>query len=226
MESQKKAYENGWKAQIKPQRVDYFQSDLGLPIQIINDEHIYREDFQVKNQNGEIIVGSFYYPQKYQKRARNLNDSSYQFDRLKSSLPGGNSNNEENICKVDCSDLPVLIYLHSHSGSRIEGRDLLNHFCPKFGVCLFDLSGCGMSEGNYVTLGIKEQLDLIAIIKWLNERKVYDIALWGRSMGAATAQQFTYSSANYIRCQVQDSPYGKVTDMVKDTEYHIIKSTT
>eukprot|EP01033_Poteriospumella_lacustris_P013378 gene13378-9579_t len=45
-----------------------------------------------------------------------------------------------------------------------------------------------MSEGEYVTLGAFEKDDLAAAIEYLrNSQKTSTIALWGRSMGAATA---------------------------------------
>jgi pimeloyl-ACP methyl ester carboxylesterase len=119
--------------------------------------------------------------------------------------------------KINAPDLPTLIYLHSHSGCRTEGAHLVDLFAPDFGVCLFDFSGCGKSEGQYVTLGIKEQDDLIAVIQWLKERQITNIALWGRSMGAATALNFTYNSNNAIKCLILDSPFTKVAEMVRDT---------
>ena len=54
--------------------------------------------------------------------------------------------------------------------------------------CCFDFSGCGISDGEYISLGIHESDDLEAVIKFLrNSGKVSDIGLWGRSMGAVTA---------------------------------------
>jgi alpha/beta superfamily hydrolase len=54
-------------------------------------------------------------------------------------------------------------------------------------VVLFDFSGSGMSEGEYVTLGVRESQDLEDIIEVLyGEGKISDFALWGRSMGAVT----------------------------------------
>lgn len=44
-----------------------------------------------------------------------------------------------------------------------------------------------MSEGEYVTLGVRESQDLEDIIEVLyGEGKISDFALWGRSMGAVT----------------------------------------
>jgi alpha/beta superfamily hydrolase len=52
----------------------------------------------------------------------------------------------------------------------------------------FDFAGCGMSEGEYISLGWYEREDLSLIIDYLRaNRRVSAIGLWGRSMGAVTA---------------------------------------
>ena len=44
--------------------------------------------------------------------------------------------------------------------------------------CCFDFSGCGISDGEYISLGIHESDDLEAVIKFLrNSGKVSDIGL-------------------------------------------------
>ena len=49
------------------------------------------------------------------------------------------------------NNIPTIIYLHSQSGSRMEGLFLLD-FCAKnkYAQCVFDFLGCGLSEGEYV----------------------------------------------------------------------------
>lgn len=52
----------------------------------------------------------------------------------------------------------------------------------------FDFSGCGLSEGEYISLGVHESDDLEVVVNYLrNSGKVSQIGLWGRSMGAVTA---------------------------------------
>lgn len=97
----------------------------------------------------------------------------------------------KNRCSIfstsERENLPVIIYAHTFSGNRIEGRFLFEYFFPRFSICLFDFHGCGNAEGDYVTLGMKEQFDLEGIIikvqEVLNPPRIY---LWGRSMGAVT----------------------------------------
>lgn len=62
---------------------------------------------------------------------------------------------------------PMLVYLHSHSANRIEGLQLIDHLLPDFNLCLFDFSGCGHSEGPYVTLGPKEAEEIRALLECL-----------------------------------------------------------
>lgn len=54
---------------------------------------------------------------------------------------------------------------------------------------MFDCSGSGVSDGDYVTLGVRESEDLEAVVEHLRSAHgVKEIALWGRSMGAVTGK--------------------------------------
>lgn len=49
------------------------------------------------------------------------------------------------------------------------------------GLFCFDFSGSGLSEGEYITLGINESHDLECVVNYLvSLGKVSNIALWGR----------------------------------------------
>ena len=77
-------------------------------------------------------------------------------------------------------------------------------------LCTFDFSGCGKSEGDWVTLGFKEKLDLKSVIEYLNEHKrVSSIGLWGRSMGAVTSVLYMAQEDNIgtYNCAVLDSGF-------------------
>lgn len=63
---------------------------------------------------------------------------------------------------VECNNMKTcVIYLHSQSGNRIEGL-FLREYCASnnYYLLLFDFSGCGLSEGDYVSLGHHEKDDL------------------------------------------------------------------
>lgn len=65
------------------------------------------------------------------------------------------------------NDKPMVIYLHSHSANRLEGTHLIHQVLPDFNLCIFDVSGSGHSEGEYVTLGPKESEDLRYLLQAL-----------------------------------------------------------
>lgn len=111
--------------------------------------------------------------------------------------------------KVNPSSFCV-VYLHGNSSSRFESVQLFK-FLSKFDIslCSFDFSGCGLSEGEYISLGWHEKDDVDFVVQYLlKERNIKKIALWGRSMGSSAA--ILYSSIikeARISCLVFDSPF-------------------
>ena len=112
---------------------------------------------------------------------------------------------------------PVVVYLHGNSSGRTEVISQLGHLLS-LGVSIvaFDFSGSGMSEGDYVSLGYYEQEDLKTVINHLKASgEVSTIALWGRSMGAATA--IMYGSRDpTVSCMVLDSPFTDLTSLAEE----------
>ena len=85
--------------------------------------------------------------------------------------------------------LPCVIYMHGNSSARLEAIPQLS-LVLALGATLttFDFAGSGLSDGEYVSLGHFEKDDLQCVIEHLREAGTTStIALWGRSMGAATA---------------------------------------
>ena len=89
--------------------------------------------------------------------------------------------------------MPCVIYLHGNSGCRLDAfgfaeiliRENITLFC-------FDFTGSGISGGEYTSLGHYEKEDLECVVEYLRSLKfVSKIALWGRSMGAATSIYYT-----------------------------------
>lgn len=77
---------------------------------------------------------------------------------------------------------PCVIYCHCNSGSRLEALGLLPSLISK-GIALFcfDFTGSGISDGEYVTLGVHESLDLECIVSYLQESvKISNLVVWGR----------------------------------------------
>jgi len=53
--------------------------------------------------------------------------------------------------------MPCVIYLHGNCSSRMEGWQAAKVLLPMgMTTFSFDFSGCGKSEGEWVTLGYKE----------------------------------------------------------------------
>lgn len=104
---------------------------------------------------------------------------------------------------------PCIIYLHCNSGSRIEAKPILSYLLTiGINVFTFDFSGCGNSQGRYITLGYKEIQDVKTIVDYLKAKsdKVSKIGLWGRSMGAVTALNYA-SIDKELTVLIIDSPF-------------------
>ena len=108
--------------------------------------------------------------------------------------------------------MPCVIYLHGNCSSRIEGLSAAKILLPMdMTVFCFDFSGCGNSEGEWVTLGFKEQFDLQTVINYLRStHRVSVIGLWGRSMGAVTSIFYTSKMPSEICGMVLDSPFSNL----------------
>lgn len=85
--------------------------------------------------------------------------------------------------------LPCVIYLHGNSSSRLESLSALSLVLSLGATMLaVDLTGSGVSDGDYVSLGYYEKDDLQCVIEYLRSAgRTSTIALWGRSMGATTS---------------------------------------
>ena len=85
--------------------------------------------------------------------------------------------------------LPCVIYMHGNSSGRPEALTIISLVLSLGATLLtFDFTGSGLSDGEYVSLGVYEKDDLETVIHHLRERgSTSTIALWGRSMGAGAA---------------------------------------
>jgi pimeloyl-ACP methyl ester carboxylesterase len=80
----------------------------------------------------------------------------------------------------DMQTLPTVLYLHGNGGGKLEVLSLVRQgFDLNF--CAFDFSGCGSSEGEFVTYGEKEVEDIETVVQFLADYfGVRTVALWGR----------------------------------------------
>ena len=72
-----------------------------------------------------------------------------------------------------------MIYLHGNSSNRKEGLIAVENFILEdYIVCCFDFSACGLSDGEYISLGYREKDDLEAVVKYLKSlNKISSIGL-------------------------------------------------
>jgi pimeloyl-ACP methyl ester carboxylesterase len=113
--------------------------------------------------------------------------------------------------------IPVVIYMHGNSSARIEVLPQLSYLLSLgLAVFAFDFAGSGKSDGDYVSLGFYEREDLSCVVAHLRATNVVStIALWGRSMGAATALMFGDRDPS-IACMILDSSFCDLTQLCEE----------
>ena len=116
-----------------------------------------------------------------------------------------------------CKEMPVIIYLHGNSSSRLEGLRTLEELLKRdINLFVVDLPGCGLSDGEYISLGYYESDDVGIIIDFLeNFPGVGSIGLWGRSMGAATTLIYAHRDER-VKAICMDSPFASFCRLAKE----------
>ena len=114
--------------------------------------------------------------------------------------------------------MPCVIYLHGNSSSRCEAYQEVAYLLQKnITVFSFDFCGCGKSEGDYISLGYYEKLDVHCIIEYLiKSKKVNKICLWGRSMGAVTAIMYANEHPSLIDAMILDSGFYSLKMLINE----------
>lgn len=118
---------------------------------------------------------------------------------------------------------PCVIYLHGNSSSRLEGTRILRCLFEKgIDVFTFDFPGCGLSEGDYISLGYHEKKDVGDVIDFVAKLPgVGAIGLWGRSMGAATAALCCNIYKEKIKAICLDSPFEDLNKEIRELVYNL-----
>ncbi|HLZ21289.1 MAG TPA: alpha/beta fold hydrolase [Ktedonobacterales bacterium] len=105
----------------------------------------------------------------------------------------------------------VLICCHGINDNRSQWVPQIArlHERDGYGAVMFDFAGHGESEGNMVTYGVRERLDVAAVVEWLRSRGDVDMSrlgILGYSLGAITA---TLAAAELpeLRCMVIESGF-------------------
>lgn len=113
--------------------------------------------------------------------------------------------------------LPCVIFCHGSSSCRVEAFKVmpvllqydLTLFC-------FDFAGCGLSEGDFVSLGHHEEADIGTVVNYLQSTGlVSSIGLWGKSMGAVASILRTANDPRIDAC-VLDSAFSDFPKLVSE----------
>lgn len=118
-----------------------------------------------------------------------------------------------------------VIYLHGNASCQLEGVFLIPIFVPYgISVLCIDTSGSGMSEGEYISLGLLEKDDVIGAIDFVKQEfGITKFVLWGRSMGAACVffcldedEQRSKHSERSIVGAIADSPFSSLEKLIRE----------
>ena len=88
----------------------------------------------------------------------------------------------------------LVVYNHSHGSSKFEGSHLLA-ICSEhnMSLLLYDSRACGESEGNMISFGKNEKIDLMYLLLKVQVDFGFDkFVLWGRSIGCNSIINFLY----------------------------------
>ena len=120
--------------------------------------------------------------------------------------------------------MPVVLYLHGNSSSRIEGIHMLKELLKRdINLFVVDFPGCGLSEGEFISLGYHESHDVKILVDFIeNLPGVGRIGLWGRSMGAATTMIYSHKDER-IKAICMDSPFADFSLLAKELVLKQIK---
>ncbi|EOD28971.1 hypothetical protein EMIHUDRAFT_456875 [Emiliania huxleyi CCMP1516] len=113
---------------------------------------------------------------------------------------------------------PACVYLHGNASCRTEATLVASEVLQR-GAALFafDFAGCGLSDGDYITLGHFEKDDVEAAVTWLRTvAGAGAVALWGRSMGATSALLHAARDGS-LAGLICDSPFSSVEAVSLET---------
>ena len=114
-------------------------------------------------------------------------------------------------------EMPVVLYLHGNSSSRIEGFHIAGELLKRnINLFVIDFPGCGLSEGEYISLGYHESDDVGNVINFIEKLPgVGRIGIWGRSMGAATTMIYAHRDSR-VKAICLDSPFADFSKLAKE----------
>jgi len=113
----------------------------------------------------------------------------------------------------------AILFIHGHAGNRSQFvREAALYIEQGYGLLLFDLRNHGASDPAPTTMGLNEVLDVQAAFDFLAAQPSVDgerIALYGHSMGAATAIR-AMARIPQARALVASAPYSSMERVLND----------
>jgi fermentation-respiration switch protein FrsA (DUF1100 family) len=118
----------------------------------------------------------------------------------------------------------VVIFVDGHGADRAELLDEAGFVTAHgYGALLFDQRGCGQSQGDIITLGYNERLDVRAAVAFVRSQAGADshLALFGHSMGAGTALMAA-AELPEIRAVIAESAFTTLEENINDSMYILL----
>jgi len=197
----KDSYDEIIDAIIRPPRVEYAEEHLGPIAFEFGGVPIARADFEFKNRRGLTLHCSHW----------------HRPDLLAPDFKTELQNGDDSGMGSLRSEQPCLVYLHSHVACRLDVLPLLRTLLTS-GVSVLapDLSGHGMSEGEYVSLGWNERDDVADLLEHLRTAgHAGTIGLWGHYTGAVAALMHGGSDPT-IGCLVLEGAVADIKQLIAE----------
>lgn len=109
----------------------------------------------------------------------------------------------------------ALLLLHGYPADKGDILSSMTFLQQDYNLLFLDFRYFGQSEGGYSTVGIKEVVDVLAAIEWLNNRGDTRIGVWGFSMGGATALM-ALEKTDKINAVVSETSYASLDLMAEE----------
>ncbi len=108
----------------------------------------------------------------------------------------------------------TVVIVHGWAANKSEALKYAPAFHPSYNVVLLDLRAGGRSGGTESTFGVRERLDVEAMIDWLERTKhPAHLAVMGNSMGGASAAEAAAGDPR-IEALILDSTHARVEDVI------------
>jgi len=155
---------------IRPPRATYQLSDLGARTFTVGGTRVHRTDVELRNGRGLRLQASHYVPD-----GGGPGVAGSPVPSPRASPTGGVGGAAAAVDGASAAAapsapplLPAVVYCHGNGSCRVEAQVLAPLLLP-YGVSLFalDFSGSGRSDGQYISLGVFEQEDVAAAVRYL-----------------------------------------------------------